>query len=72
MKKIIGVIGNPSIGKEMLRHLSEEVVINNWEVKDAMRAEYLQPPQDYVKAFNAFKEFEDFKVFDKPKSKYHK
>ena len=71
MKKFIGVIGNPQLDITLLDKL-ENVVVNNLEVKNTMRENYLQFPQDYVESLNSYKQVIDTQFYDKPKSKYHK
>lgn len=69
MKKFIGVIGNPQLDITLLNKL-ENIVVNNLEVKNAMREEYIQK---YLNFFNENVETSKYlETFDKPKSKYHK
>jgi hypothetical protein len=75
MKKIIGVIGNPQLDVTLLNRI-ENVVVNNLEVKNTMREDYLQFPKEYIESFNKYKSVIDTnidtKIYDKSKSKYHK
>ena len=71
MKKIIGVIGNPPLNKELLKHIDKEnIVVNNHEVKDFMRKQHIE---EYLNFFNKNVKTSNYlENFDKPKSKYHK
>jgi hypothetical protein len=74
MKRIIGIIGNPDLDRNILRKIKEgemTTVVNNHEIKDFMRSQL--DPKNFLN-IETTKSCTDKNgnPFEKPKSKYHK
>lgn len=71
MKKILIIGGDLPINAQIQKAIKEQdldIVVNNIEVKDTMRKQYLNTYQD----LEPLLEFSETKIYEKPKSKFHK
>lgn len=72
MKKIIGIIGNPALDRNIIRKIKDgemTTVVNNHEIKDFMRSQL--DPNSFLNTVISFTD-KNGNPFEKPKSKYHK
>ena len=73
MKKIIGIIGNPDLDRNILRKIKEgemTTVVNNHEIKYFMRSQLY--PNSFLNTVTTISTDKNGNPFEKPKSKYHK
>ena len=71
MKKILIIGADLPINAQIQKVIKEQdldIVVNNIEVKDTMRKQYLNTYQD----LEPLLEFSETKIYEKPKSKFHK
>lgn len=71
MKKILIISADLSINAQIQKVIKEQdldIVVNNIEVKDTIRKQYLNTYQD----LEPLLEFSETKNYEKPKSKFHK
>ena len=71
MKKILIIGADLPINAQIQEAIKEQdldIVVNNIEVKDDMRKQYLNTYQD----LEPLLEFSETKIYEKPKSKFHK
>ena len=71
MKKVLIVGANIQIGAQIAKLLKEQdldIVVNNIEVKDNIRKQYLNTYQD----LEPLLKISETTFYDKPKSKFHK
>ncbi len=71
MKKILIIGADLPINAQIQKAIKEQdldIVVNNIEVKDTMRKQYLNTYQD----LEPLLEFSETKIYEKPKSKFHK
>ena len=71
MKKILIIGADLPINAQIQKVIKEQdldIVVNNIEVKDNIRKQYLNTYQD----LEPLLEFSETKIYEKPKSKFHK
>lgn len=71
MKKVLIVGADIPIGTQIAKLLKDEdldIVVNNIEIKDSMRKQYLDNFED----LEPILKFNETKFYDKSKSKFHK